>query len=80
MREPEILRRGKDFHKRVQKDWKASAKDDHVDTEHAIALLPKGKYYQRGGRLDIFVDELGGFVSVVEIKSTDWDAVLETAI
>jgi len=29
----------------------------------------------RRGRLDLFVDELGGFVSVVEIKSTNWDRI-----
>jgi hypothetical protein len=76
MREPEILRRGKEFHKKVQQDWEATAKDGAVYPEHTIGLVPTAGRRRRSGRLDIFVDELGDFVSVVEIKSTDWDAVM----
>jgi hypothetical protein len=75
--EPEILRRGKEFHRLVQKDWEVSARDGSIHAEHAIALLPRSDRVrrQRQGRLDIFVDELGSFVTVVEIKGTDWDRV-----
>ena len=76
MVEPEILKTGKEFHRRVQEDWERTAKDGHISAEHRIPLVPKSGHYKKHGRLDIFVDEAGDFVSVVEIKSTDWDSVL----
>ena len=71
--EPETLKRGKAFHSRVQEEWKKTAEGTIVP-EHTITLSDlkkKGK----SGRLDIFVGELGGYISVVEIKSTDWDRI-----
>ena len=29
--EPEILKKGKEFHKRVQKDWKDTVKEGKID-------------------------------------------------
>jgi hypothetical protein len=77
--EPEIFRRGKAFHKRVQEDWEKTAKGGKVKKEHFINLsqISKTSKYKRLGRLDLFVNELGDFISVVEIKSTDWDKVKE---
>jgi t-SNARE complex subunit (syntaxin) len=77
--EPEILLGGKAFHKRVQDDWEKTAKDGKIDKEHTINLsqFSKASKCKRLGRLDLFVDELGDLVSVVEIKSTDWDKVKE---
>ena len=51
-----------------------------MEDEKTIDLVPAGARHQRQGRLDLFVneledDDLGGFVSVVEIKATDWDRV-----
>jgi len=79
MAEPEILLRGKEFHQAVQRDWEATA-DGNVEDEKTIDLVPDGARHQRKGRLDLFVnelegDDLGGFVSVIEIKATDWDRV-----
>ncbi len=77
MDEPEQLRRGKLFEKAVQKDWEETA-GGQPWTEHTIPLL-KGVTRtgrRRHGRMDIFVDELGDMVTVVEIKATDWDRVL----
>ncbi len=31
--------------------------------------------HQRRGRIDLFIDQLDDFVSIIEIKSTDWDAI-----
>jgi hypothetical protein len=76
MAEPEILRIGKEFHRRVQDDWERTAKGGRITPEHTISLVPENAHHKKHGRLDIFVDEAGDFVSVVEIKSTDWDAVL----
>ena len=75
--EPAILRNGKIFHRRVQADWHRTAKGGRITAEHSISLLPvtASASRPRRGRIDIFVDELGDFVSVVEIKATDWDRV-----
>lgn len=71
--EPLNFQRGKRFHKLVQADWLASA-GGKILSEHGIPLahvLQK----QRHGRIDIFVDELGDYVTVVEIKATSWDRI-----
>ena len=77
--EPEILRKGKAFHKEVQKDWEKTAKDGKINIEHHIPLsiLRKKTRSRKSDRMDIFVGELGDFISLVEIKSTDWDKVKE---
>jgi len=75
MGEPESLRAGKHFHKRVQSDWERTAKDGKVYPEHTISLVPNRSAHKKHARLDIFVDDTGDFVSVIEIKSTDWDEV-----
>ncbi len=75
--EPRILKLGKEFHLRVLADWGASTKDGRLSVEHTIKLSrrKKGVTHAKRGRVDIFVDELGSLVSVIEIKSTDWDHV-----
>jgi hypothetical protein len=77
--EPEILRNGKAFHKKVQDDWEQTAKGGKISKEHTINLsqFSKTSKCEKVGRLDLLVNELGDFVSVVEIKSTDWDKVKE---
>lgn len=72
MHEPEILRRGKAFHKRVQAEWVATAKDGTPCPERTIWRLNG-----RRGRVDLLIEELGDFVSVIEIKATDWDCMAE---
>jgi hypothetical protein len=76
--EPEVLRRGKVFHRLVQTAWAGEIEGAPVRSEHGIFLLqsistPAG--HQRRGRVDIFIGQLSDFVSVIEIKSTDWDRV-----
>ncbi len=80
--EPEILRRGKAFHRRVQNNWKKTARNGTVCREHRIEFTQGSSLtrHSRAGRLDLFIDELGDFVSVVEIKSTDWDRVKQRNI
>ena len=75
--EPEQLRRGKRFHRRVQADWSGTVEDAPVLIEHGIALqfLPRSAKRVRRGRIDVFIDKIEDFVTVVEIKSTDWDKV-----
>lgn len=75
--EPELLRRGKEFHRLVQADWAGEVEKATVKSEHSIrfvAVLSSGRRLRRG-RLDIFIDRIDDFVTVVEIKATDWDQV-----
>ncbi|QQR72940.1 MAG: hypothetical protein IPJ17_15805 [Holophagales bacterium] len=75
--EPVLLRRGKAFHQRVQADWLANASGGTVRLEHPVEVrhLPAGARHFRRGRIDVFVDPSGDFVTVVEIKATAWDRI-----
>jgi hypothetical protein len=73
--EPPQLRRGKRFHKRVQRDWEGKIHESQVRPEHSIRLLPKSYNHDRRGRIDIFIDQMSDFVTVIEIKSTDWENI-----
>jgi len=76
--EPELLRRGKEFHRLVQGDWAGEVEKATVRSEHSIrftAAFSSGKRSRRG-RLDLFIDQIEDFVTVVEIKATDWDRVV----
>jgi hypothetical protein len=77
--EPDNLRRGKEFHREVQRDWMKSARDGKILPEKTILLGLLGCRRADKGRIDILVDEIAGneeeFVSVVEVKSTDWDRI-----
>jgi hypothetical protein len=78
--EPEALRRGKEFHRLVQTAWAGEISGAAVRPEHTIFLqsIASPATHQRRGRLDIFVGQIGDFVSVIEIKSTDWDRVVRS--
>lgn len=75
--EPEQLKRGKEFHKRVQSDWVKTNLDGELNLEYTINLWPSTLKvtHIKMGRLDMFLDELSDFVSIVEIKSTNWDKI-----
>ncbi len=73
-REPSRLKRGKEFHEQVQRDWRANA-EGVICTERGVTK-PSG----RGGRVDVFVEEADGLVAVAEIKDSDWDAMTERAL
>lgn len=72
-REPEPLRRGKAFHRKVQADWHAEAEGD-VSAEKAVTK-PTG----RRGRIDAFADG-DDSKALVEIKATDWDRMTDGAV
>jgi hypothetical protein len=76
--EPEVLRRGKEFHRLVQTAWSGKIGGAPVHSEHSIFLqsISTPARHQRRGRLDIFIGQVDDFVSVIEIKSTDWDRVV----
>jgi len=78
-REPERLRQGKAFHKKVQKDWRQNAEGD-VRVEKAISKPPKlAARKPRTGRVDVYVDD-GDMVAVMEIKCSDWDRMTLRAV
>ena len=76
LKEPERLRRGKDFHRKIQKEW--------LNTAQGIILPEKAvrRLTGRKGRVDIFVDDDSdeNHVAVVEIKASNWDQMKPKAV
>jgi Holliday junction resolvase-like predicted endonuclease len=74
--EPEPLRRGKEFHKKIQKDWLENGQG-WIKCERIVL-----KTNNRKGRVDIFVDdeEPEGTIALVEIKASDWDRMTDKAV
>lgn len=74
--EPEPLKRGKAFHKKIQADWEAEAEGE-VTSERWVV-----KKTGRKGRVDVFVNDndLDGCIAIVEIKATDWDRMTHQAV
>lgn len=72
--EPEILRRGKVFHRAVQDDWRRTAQGE-VAIEQGV-VKPSG----RRGRIDILAGADNGLVGVAEVKATDWDRMTEPSL
>lgn len=73
--EPTQLRRGKEFHKKIQVDW--------LNTAAGKTLIEKAitKPTGRIGRIDIFVDDDGDkLVAVAEVKASDWDKMTDSAV
>jgi len=72
--EPKPLHRGKEFHKKIQKEWLNSATGE-VTPEKSITK-PSG----RKGRVDIFVRSDETLVAIAEIKASDWDSMGSAAV
>jgi hypothetical protein len=75
--QPAQLQRGRAFEARVKADWALTA-EGNLENEKTIELLSglTREGLPRRGRMDIFVNDAGDFVVVVEIKGTDWDHIL----
>ena len=75
-KEPKRLRRGKDFHKKIQTEWLETAQG-FILPEKTVRRLSKSR-----GRIDIFVndDSNENHVAVVEIKASDWDKMKAKAV
>ncbi len=74
--EPIALRRGKWFERIVKADWRLGAEGDVLHEEAITLSLRAAKHgKKRRGRMDMFIDETSGYVTIVEIKATDWDRV-----
>lgn len=72
-KEPELLCKGKSFHRKIQAAWLATA-DGVVESEKSVI-----KVSGRKGRIDVFADG-GNTKALVEIKATNWDSMTNTAI
>ena len=72
--EPKSLHKGKEFHKKIQKEWLDSA-EGIVKPEKGITK-PSG----RKGRIDIFVKSDEKLVAIAEIKNSDWDIMNTNAV
>jgi hypothetical protein len=75
MPEPEQLKRGKKFQRIVQEDFEQNTKNWKCLSEAFISFKELEKIKQKSGRIDIFIKGLGDFVTIVEIKATDWDRI-----
>ena len=76
MAEPRALRRGKAFQKRVQADFFRNSRDGTPRSEAWVSFAHLRSHGVRGGRADILITELGDFITVLEIKATDWDKII----
>lgn len=74
--EPEQLKRGKIFQEIVQSDFRMNSKGGILTIEQHIVFDGMKKFKQKSGRMDIFVQEdSDDFVTIIEIKATDWDRI-----
>ena len=76
-KEPKRLKRGKAFHKQIQREWLETAGGE-VKVEKGC-VKPSGQW----GRIDIFVnsDENNDkLVACAEIKASDWDSMSEKSL
>lgn len=75
--QPAQLKRGREFERQVKEDWDQTA-EGSPEAEVTIPLLSgltrTGR--KKHGRMDIFVDDSGNMVTIVEIKATNWDRIL----
>jgi hypothetical protein len=75
MPEPEQLLRGKQFQEVVQRDFKRNNREGKAYAEETVSFEGLGQVKQNYGRMDILIAELGDFVTILEIKATDWDRI-----
>ncbi len=75
MTEPERLKKGKDFEKEVVADFRKHSEDGFVSSNDTIQLSKLRADHGKRGRPDILITELGDFVTILEIKCTDWDRI-----
>lgn len=81
MAEPEQLRRGKIFQREVQADFQTNSKGGVLTIEQHVPFDDIKAIKQKRGRMDIFVyEDTDDFVTIIEIKATDWDRIKEKNI
>ena len=68
-KEPKTLKNGKEFHKKIQTEWLDTAEGE-VEAEKQMI-----KQNGRKGRMDVFIKTEETYVSIAEIKMSDWDVM-----
>jgi len=68
--EPSSLKEGKRFHLKVQNEWLLDIKDGKPNREKTIKRL-----CGKNGRMDLLIEDIDDYVSIIEIKNTDWERV-----
>lgn len=81
-REPVNLRKGKEFQKIVQADYKNDSIDGEVGIEEFVSFKNVSGIKQKSGRMDIIIHNAAGdnYVMIMEIKATDWDKIKQENI
>lgn len=72
--EPSQLRKGKEFHKKIQKEWLNTAKGN-IKPEKPMVKLSGQK-----GRMDIYVESDRTLIAIIEIKDASWDSMSSSAV
>jgi len=80
MVEPKRLKNGKDFEKIVFNDFFNHSKDGDVKSNETIYLKSLNSTRVKRGRPDILITELSDFVTIFEIKATNWDLIKRSNI
>lgn len=75
MSESEQLVRGKRFQALVQDDFRRNTRDGTALREARVSFEGMENARKRSGRMDILITELGEFVTILEIKATNWDRI-----
>lgn len=66
---------GKAFQRLVQEDFERHSKGGNARREQKISFEALKRIRKKSGRMDILITELGDFVTILEIKATDWDGI-----
>jgi len=81
MPEPQALHRGKEFQKIVQSDFNQNNKSGILCIEKHVSFEKMNSIRQKQGRMDLFVyDDADNYVSIFEIKATNWDKIIDANI
>ena len=81
MSEPLNLKRGKQFQKEVQSDFNLKNKSGVICIEKNVSFKKMNDIKQKSGRIDLFFyEDSEDFVTIIEIKATDWDRIKDKNI
>ena len=75
MSQPKSLQRGKKFELLVKSDFGGQNRSKDVHFEATIPFDYKKDFKRKSGRADILITGTEDFVTVLEIKVTDWDKI-----
>jgi len=73
--EPRRFRKGRDYEALEKSEWLTLEGDCEASFEKSVPL-PSG----RCGRIDVLIDTRDGSLTIIEIKSTDWDKIKQHRI